>query len=492
MASTRTAPNPRLNYYQQSPVRGQLENPDGTTRSGWRYIQCTDTPNELRVLIPPRTALIYTHLLKAEVAELAKDKSANWERIVQIRHLKDRMIRKCTRLSRAATPKDKPTPRVMFQTIHAPPDFRLKEMERWFKMQGGEVVKVATEPAATTYCRDCKECMAHQARVQAYSQSQASASRFWRVRARAYYETARPSTQLGPPYTHTGPLPPRQEQRPRNPGAARGHARQVSMPAAPGYHPGGSRPSEGRKSGDYLRADHAARPQARSPDPLPIPYRTRARSASPDRTLSDPSELNSPAPQVLDLPVSSSPVPAPSPSPRESPSITPPKVSTPPNGLPTIHEDQEHEHRPIVRRRSSLKKRDSFSRLSVASQSKSVAWAMDRDWVDQMSHYIKTSNEAEVLSAELEKLRLEYHDEIEAMRVLCQRVEESQERVRIETEQLHQNQQAARLQENKILISSEQIEQKQSEFQAKVLAVLEESKRVVALCDKKRDIHESS
>lgn len=115
--------------------------------------------------------------------------------------------------------------------------------------------------------------------------------------------------------------------------------------------------------------------------------------------------------------------------------------------------------------------------------------------------------------AELEKLRLEYHDEIEAMRVLCQRVEESQERVRIETEQLHQNQQAAKLQENKILISSEQIEQKQSEFQAKgalfspnhcplrtdsccatcvVLAVLEESKRVVALCDKKRDIHESS
>ena len=45
-----------------------------------------------------------------------------------------------------------------------------------------------------------------------------------------------------------------------------------------------------------------------------------------------------------------------------------------------------------------MKKRDSMSRLSIASQSKSVAWAMDRDWVDQMSMYIKTSNEAEVLS----------------------------------------------------------------------------------------------
>ena len=109
--------------------------------------------------------------------------------------------------------------------------------------------------------------------------------------------------------------------------------------------------------------------------------------------------------------------------------------------------------------------------------------------------------------AELEKLRLEYHDEIEAMRALCLRVEESQQRVRMETEKLREDEQAVKVQENKILASSEQIEQKQAEFQAKgpyspqlaferflmflaVLAVLEESKRVVQLCDKKRDIHE--
>ena len=336
--------------------------------------------------------------------ELAKDKTANWERIVQIRHLKDRMIRKCTRLSRAAMPKDKPAARVVFQTIHAPPDFRLKEMERWFKLQGGEVAKTTREPAAAPYCKECQECMAHQARTQAQAHSQASvrrtpsSSRPIPPGASPPERTTRrsaPSHPQNAAYTHSAPLPPRQDQRTRNPGAARGHVRQVSMPAAPGYHPGGSRPSEGRKSAEYLRVDHAARPQARSPDPLPIPYRTRARSASPDRTLSTPSELHSPVAQVLDLPISSSPVP----SPRESPSVTPPKVSTPPNGLPTIHEDQEHDgHRPIVRRRSSLKKRDSMSRLSIASQSKSVAWAMDRDWVDQMSKYIKTSNEAEVLS----------------------------------------------------------------------------------------------
>ncbi|RPD55803.1 hypothetical protein L226DRAFT_565053 [Lentinus tigrinus ALCF2SS1-7] len=496
MASSRPA-NPRLNYYQQSPVRGQLENPDGTTRSGWRYVQCTDTPNELRVLIPPRTALIYSHLLKAEVAELGKDHAANWERIVEIRHLKDRMIRKCTRLSRETTSKDKAAAhRVMFQTVHAPPDFRLKEMERWFKLQGGEVAKAAPEPAAGTYCRDCKECMAHQARMQAYAHNQASVRRVPSSSKQVppAERTARRQPAPSNPYAQLGPVHPSQSQRARGPAPPRGHVRQASMPAAPGYHPPGSHTAEGRKSSEYLRVEHAARPYVRSPDPLPIPYRTRARSASPDRALSTPTELgDSPVHQVLELPLSSSPVPAPSPSPRESPSITPPKVSTPPNGLPTIHEDQEHEgHRPIVRRRSSLKKRDSMSRISVASQSKSVAWAMDRDWVDQMSQYIKTSNEAEVLSAELEKLRVEYHDEIEAMRALCLRVEESQERVRLETDNLRRNEQAVKLQENKILASSEQIELKQAEFQAKVLSVLEESKRVVQLCDKKRDMHDSS
>ena len=70
-----------------------------------------------QVLLPPRTANIYSHLLKVEASELAKDRAANWERILEIRHLKDRMIRKCTRLGRAAVPKDKPAPRVMFPTL---------------------------------------------------------------------------------------------------------------------------------------------------------------------------------------------------------------------------------------------------------------------------------------------------------------------------------------------------------------------------------------
>ncbi|KAI0375068.1 hypothetical protein BV20DRAFT_960124 [Pilatotrama ljubarskyi] len=508
-ATAARPPNPRLNYYQQSPVRGQLEVPQGAAKTGWRYIQCTDTPNELRVLLPPRTAAIYAHLLKVEASELAKDRAANWERIVEIRHLKDRMIRKCTRLGRAAVPKDKPAPRVMFQTIHAPPDFRLKEMERWFKLQNSEFAKVAIEGTGAPYCKECQECVAHQAQSSAQAHSYGPAH----APVRRAPSSSRPPPPKGgnpervvrrpaaPPaqtvtYTQSSALPSQQDPRTmRIPPVSRTHARQGSIPSAPGYYPAAPRTAEGRRSADRLRADHAARPNVRSPDPLPIPYRPRGAYSPPESAPSESSGKSSPVQQVLDLPISASPAPLASPSSRDSASHTPPKVSTPPNGLPTIHErpeDQLSEHRPIVRRRSSLKKRDSMSRLSIASQTKSVAWAMDRDWTEQMSKYVKTTNEAEVLSEELEKLRVEYHCEIQTMRDLCMKVEESQERVRIETENLRRDQQAVRAQENKILASSEQIEQKQQEFLAKVLAALEESRRVVQLCDKKRDIHEST
>src|SRR6266702_4685332 len=38
-----------LAYFQTSPVRGQLEPYESQSRQGWRYLQCTDTPNELKV-----------------------------------------------------------------------------------------------------------------------------------------------------------------------------------------------------------------------------------------------------------------------------------------------------------------------------------------------------------------------------------------------------------------------------------------------------------
>ncbi len=44
-------------YYRVSPVRGQLEAYDPSSPRNWRYIQTTDTPNELRVSHSPRQIL---------------------------------------------------------------------------------------------------------------------------------------------------------------------------------------------------------------------------------------------------------------------------------------------------------------------------------------------------------------------------------------------------------------------------------------------------
>jgi len=106
-----------LQYFQPSPVRGQLEPPDADTQAGWRYLQCTDTPNELKgkqilvvsspttdpgppVLLPPRTSKVYAYLLSQEQVELSKGAAASWERLMHVRHLKDRMISEHSRLLR--------------------------------------------------------------------------------------------------------------------------------------------------------------------------------------------------------------------------------------------------------------------------------------------------------------------------------------------------------------------------------------------------------
>jgi hypothetical protein len=41
--------SPPLDPFCSSPVRGQLEAYDPRTPKGWRYIQTTDTPNQLKV-----------------------------------------------------------------------------------------------------------------------------------------------------------------------------------------------------------------------------------------------------------------------------------------------------------------------------------------------------------------------------------------------------------------------------------------------------------
>lgn len=73
---------------------------------------------------------MYEQLLKLETLELAK-KTVSWDRLVEIRHLKDRMVRKARRLS----PPKSSQHGARISSIIAPDDFRLKEMERWFRQE---------------------------------------------------------------------------------------------------------------------------------------------------------------------------------------------------------------------------------------------------------------------------------------------------------------------------------------------------------------------
>jgi len=500
---------PPLNYFQQSPVRGQLERPEGYSTSGWRYLQCTDTPNELRILLPPRTAQIYGHLLRAEANELSKDKNASWDRILQIRHLKDRMIRKCQRMARASAPAGKQSARSMFFTVHAPPDFRLKEMERWFKMQGPQFAQDTAErvaPASTSYC--CDKCgpqpatqsmrdtarrgmTTHQGGSQIPRRATAPSQRHppshaatERVPLRRTVSSSQ-TTLLNP---SPPPQDPRQQAKQQTYNAFKAAAGRVPSVVRDAGHVAQARQKtmERKRStgSDASIQSHSARLKAKSPDPLPIPFRTQ------DDEPLIPFVSDSPSTLQEDLP--------PSPSPPKAELFSESPTPSPPNGqaLPTIHEGSEGRggdeasERPLPRRRSSLKKCNSISRLSVASNTKSVAWAMDRDWIEQMSQYMKAANEAEVLGHELEDLRTGYQQEVEAMKKLCRNVSDASERIRLEMEKLQRDEEAVRKQENRLLFTIEQLEQKETQFRDKVLSVLEETKRVVNLCDKKREIHE--
>jgi hypothetical protein len=97
---------------------------------------------------------MYEQLLKFENYELSKKSAISWERILEIRHLKDRMIRKCQRLSKAIPPTTKNLPRgetFAFQTFIAPSDFRVKEMEKWFREQQKRPVTLSRQPSAPVY-----------------------------------------------------------------------------------------------------------------------------------------------------------------------------------------------------------------------------------------------------------------------------------------------------------------------------------------------------
>ena len=72
---------------------------------------------------------------------------------MEIRHLKDRMVRKCKKLAKTTLPVSKRSSRdngFSFQTFIAPADFRVKEMEKWFRDQQQRALSLPRRPTVST------------------------------------------------------------------------------------------------------------------------------------------------------------------------------------------------------------------------------------------------------------------------------------------------------------------------------------------------------
>ena len=71
---------------------------------------------------------------------------------MEIRHLKDRMVRKCKKLAKTTLPISKKSSRdgFSFQTFIAPADFRVKEMEKWFRDQQQRALSLPRRPTVSS------------------------------------------------------------------------------------------------------------------------------------------------------------------------------------------------------------------------------------------------------------------------------------------------------------------------------------------------------
>jgi len=359
----------------------------------------------LQVLLPPKTSLMYSQLLQYEAAELERGRGADWDRILYLRHLKDRMIRKCQRLSRMThTPGTVPA---AFRIVHAPPDFRLKEMERWLRDQerGKGTKEVRRQPSAET----------------ANTQSQQS--------SRPAYTPAQSPRVPRTPRVPPSPTPAQRAPSSRAPGSLRRHGsgstrssnyvdsrgsvespRQrppVHTQTAPPRNaylspvveertesspppnilpnPFGDTPQHAAEEGAFANAE-AARADVISPDPLPHLYRPPSMLApmggiaaammvgSPETVITESAQ----PPLELGMePFAESFVPT-------YPMLVGPGMPEPAVPLDPNQPIAGASRPPLLRRRSSLR---NGARSSANGTPKVVSWAMDRDWADHLTRF---------------------------------------------------------------------------------------------------------
>jgi hypothetical protein len=344
----------------------------------------------LQVLLPPKTALLYSQLLQSESSELERGRAADWDRILYIRHLKDRMIRKCQRLSRMTHTAG--TVPAAFRIVHAPADFRLKEMERWLRDQeprGKGAKEVRRQPSAETTNTQSQSSHpaytpAQSPRVPRSSRVPASPTPAQRAPSSRAPGTLRrhgsgSTRSSNPVESRTSLESPRQrpsaqtQTTPRNPYLSPVVEERPESLQPPDVLPN---PYSDTPQGaaEFANAE-AVRSDTLSPDPLPHLYR-------PPSMLAPMGELAA-AIMVVGSPEQPAQPPLGPSFPEEPfaesflPTEAPGMLAVPLDPITGLSRP------PLVRRRSSLRN----GRSSANGTPKGVSWAMDRDWADHLTKF---------------------------------------------------------------------------------------------------------
>ncbi|KAF8350096.1 hypothetical protein F5887DRAFT_1070316 [Amanita rubescens] len=361
---------------------------------------------------------MYEQLLKFEALELSRKPSISWERIMQIRHLKDRMIRKCQRLCKTSHPKklskgEPPT----FQTIMAPADFRVKEMEKWFREQQ---LRNLPRPAAkfgrfppTDRSRS----------LPSSSKKPITVSQTW---------SDSHSKAISPPSIQelrTGPY--------QQPGPTH-HQALVQSTKAPSV---------------LSLSSHAIS----SPPALPILLRSQRSllelefNKNTDDELApaqpDPSSPEPSLPNASLVAVNGSVV-TPASSSQESLAVVEPD----PNAVLT--------ERQISHRRSCIK------RPSIGEIPKTVSWADEAELEIQLSKYADAAKEAQLSGRKWEEIREIYLEQVTGLDALHDQVVQGIDNLRIESEHLERVENAIVQQREALRSTFQNLEEKQSLLQS--------------------------
>ncbi|TFK41200.1 hypothetical protein BDQ12DRAFT_679064 [Crucibulum laeve] len=425
-------PGPSLDYLKSSPVRGQLEPHDPKTGKGWRYIQTTDTIDELKVLLPPGTASMYEQLLKFETYELSKKTALSWERILEIRHLKDRMIRKCQKLAKTNPPATKKMAHgdtFGFQTFIAPVDFRVKEMEKWFREQQKRATAIARRPSAP-------------ARTTA-----ASTNAYCCARCAMEGRTGVHPTLHN---THHGAVPSSSKQTSQRPTAIPDSKQRPSiLPKSHAAMQHSQRIQPQRSMSLPVRSARTAAPASNasiaSPRPLPILLRGQREEYGLEPSSDERSEL-----ALVASPATTSEL-------GEKAEL---QTSPPLDIL---------DSRPELRRRRSC-----IKRASIGDIAKTVSWADAQEWDQQVAKYASAAREAQS-SGKWEAVRALYVEQMSGLENLHSQVKEGLEHLRSETEHLLRVDKTVRRQRDALHNTFQDFEQKQVLLQEKVQEALQEA-----------------